>query len=154
MPLPKATAEKIGERFTIATTDVTTAFIKSTIKESKVKLAKEFLKFCYAEEQLQTFNKVSGSPASVDYTLGSEDYAALSSYAKSLYDVRKNVVSPYSQNPIYVNNYGSLKLISTFTAGGDRAVNSLKDMTAEQFFRNLYAMKSEASWTQSYSKYF
>lgn len=154
MPLPKATVDKIGERFTIATTDVTTAFIKSTIKESKVKLAKEFLKFCYAEEQLQTFNKVSGSPASVDYTLGSEDYAALSSYAKSLYDVRKNVVSPYSQNPIYVNNYGSLKLISTFTAGGDRAVNSLKDMTAEQFFRNLYAMKSEASWTQSYSKYF
>ena len=155
MPLPKATVDKIGEDFTIATTDLTNAFIKASIAESKVKLAKEFLKFCYEDAQLQSFNKITGLPASVNYELDKADYKALSKYGQSCYDVRKGVVAPYSQNKIYINNYSSLRLCKTFSVGGVAVVDELQTTTAKAYFSSLCKNKAnEAAWKQSYSKWF
>ena len=154
MPLPKAMEEQIGDPFTIATTDVTMGFIKSNISASKIDLAKTFLKFCYEDEQLKMFNTVSGLPAAVDYSLDDDEYKSLSRFGKSIYDVKDKVVAPYSQNPIYVNNFETLKLASTFVYGGKHAVDALRTTDAASYFRSLYSAKNETSWTQSYSKYF
>lgn len=155
MPLPKATEDKIGKKFTIATTDLTNAFIKASIKESKIELAKEFLKFCYEDAQLVAFNKITGLPASVDYELSTDEYNELSKYAQSCYDVRKSVVAPYSQNAIYLNNYSSLKLCKTFSVSAGSIADDLKGAkTAKQLFKSLYSNKTETAWKQSYSRFF
>lgn len=155
MPLPKATADKIGEGVTIATTDVTDAFIRASIKPNKIKVAKAFLKFCYEDAQLISFNTITGLPASVDYELSGTEYNSLSNYGQSLYDVRKSVVAPYSQNAVYLNNYSALRLCKTFSVGGEKAVDSLKGAkTAKDYFRSLCGNKTQNSWEQAYSKYF
>lgn len=155
MPLPKATADKVGEEFTIATTDVTVAFIKSNIASSKIDLAKTFLSFVYEDEQLKTFNTVSGLPASASYTLSDEEYNALSSFSKSLYDVKDQNVSPYSTTALYKNHYEALKLPSTFTAGGKHAVDALKGATtAASYYNSLVKNKSASAWKESYQSDF
>ena len=148
LPLPKASADKTGEPFTIATTEVTVGFVKSNIKESKINLAKTFMQFVYAEDQLRAFNTISGMPAAPDYKLTDAEYEALSVYEKSIYDVKDNSVSPYSTTPVYINNYKSLMLKSTFTAKGSQAVESLRTRSAIDHFRDLYSKsgRDEGSW--------
>lgn len=148
LSLPKASADRIGDPFTIATTEVTVGFVKSNIKESKINLAKTFMQFVYAEEQLRAFNTISGMPAAPDYKLTDAEYEALSVYEQSLYDVKDNSVSPYSTTPVYINNYSSLMLKSTFTAKGSKASESLRTRSAVEHFRDLYSKsgRDESSW--------
>lgn len=154
LPLPKATSDKIGEPFTLATTEVTVGFVKSNIKASKIDLAKTFMKFVYADEQLAAFNTVSGMPASLSYTLSDAQYEELTGYEKSLYDVKDNAVLPYSTNPVYINNYKSLMLKSTFTAKGNQAVESLRSTSAINHFKLLYSAsgRNEISWKSLLAK--
>lgn len=148
LSLPKATNEQIGDPFTIATTDVTLGFIKRSIDPSKIELAKTFLQFCYTDESLIDFNNVSGTPAAIDYTLSKAQYNALSSFGKSLYNVKDQVVAPYSTNTKFLNNNTKLNLRYTFTVGGKRAVETLRSdtMTAESFFKSLYTERGESFW--------
>jgi len=154
MPLPKATADKIGDPFTLATTDVTVGFVKSNIEASKINLAKTFMRFVYEDEQLKMFNMVSGLPASVNYTLSAEEIGRLDNFSRTIYNVKNNVVSPYSSNQLYMNNFEALKLSSTFSAGAKRAVEALRETDAATYFNLLVSAKSENAWKESYKYYF
>lgn len=86
------------------------AFMSAKIKDDEVavKLGKLFLKFCYTEESLKEFTVTTGVKKGVSYELDKSQYGSMPAYLKSLYDVASNsdVVYPYSDSAIFVNNQG------------------------------------------------
>ncbi len=156
LPLPKATADKIGEPTTLTTTEVSLGFIKSSIKEEKKEIAKLFLKFCYTDESLNAFTKTTGIPAALQYELDADVYNGLSSYSKSICDIKNSVIKPYSDSLIHKNTYASSILMFTFgDAKNDAACNTLKDnASAKSHFESILALHSKEQWEKSFSKYF
>ncbi len=157
LPLPKATEDKIGEPTTLTTTEVSLGFIKSSIKEEKKEIAKLFLKFCYTDESLNQFTKITGIPAALQYELDENIYNGLSSYAKSICDIKNSVIKPYSTSLIHKNTYASSILMFTFdNAKNDAAVNTFYSdgMSAKDHFNSMLSLHSKDQWEKSYSKYF
>ncbi len=156
MPLPKATADLIGTGTTLTTTEATLGFIKASIKAEKVDVAKEFLKFCYTDVSLNEFTKVTGIPAALQYKLDPSIYNSLSSYGKSLCDVKDSVVNPYSSSLIHKNNYQNSILMFTFKASKwNLAVTALRDgVSAKEYFEDMCKNYTAQKWEESFGKYY
>ncbi len=151
LPLPKATNDKIGEGVTVATTEVSLGFIKNSIAEEKIQLAKTFLQFCYTDESLNEYTQTTGLPAALQYELEQTVYDGLSSYAKSINDIKNAVVKPYGNNDIFKNNYQSSILMFTFTTPSYYYVcDGIKDYSesAENLFRQIASAKTADDWTK------
>ncbi len=151
LPLPKATNDKIGEGITVTTTEVSLGFIKNSIAESKIELAKTFLQFCYTDASLNEFTKTTGLPAALQYELDEAIYDSLSSYGKSICDIKNTVVKPYGNNDIFKNNYQSSILPFTFdTPKYYYTCDGIKDYaeSAESLFRMIASAKTEADWNK------
>ncbi len=149
LPLPKATNDKIGEGVTVTTTEVSLGFIKNSIAENKIELAKTFLQFCYTDESLNEFTQTTGLPAALQYELDQAIYDGLSTYGKSICDIKNSVVKPYGNNDIFKNNYQSSILMFTFTVPSYYYVcDGIKDYSesAENLFRMISSAKTEADW--------
>lgn len=80
MPLPKATEEKIGETPVQVDETSSYAFIKGTIAEEKVEVAKTFLQFMHTEAQMAAFTETTGVKKPYSYNV---DESKLTAYAKS-----------------------------------------------------------------------
>ncbi len=109
MPLPtRKNADTACKKNTVCDSNSSFAFINANIKKDEVavKLAKMFLKFCYTEESLQEFTTTTGVSKGVSYRLTDEQYAAMPTYHKSLWDIKTNsdVVYPYSNSTIFVKH--------------------------------------------------
>lgn len=106
LPLPKASNDKIGEKSTIIDTHYSLGFIKSSIDESKIDLAKKFLMFCSTDMSLSEFTITTNTVKALQYDISQEDYNKLTYFGKSVYDLHKNsdIVYPYSKENIYLNN--------------------------------------------------
>ncbi len=149
LPLPKATNEQIGEGVTMTTTEVSLGFIKSSISEEKIELAKTFLKFCYTDESLNEFTQTTGLPAALQYELEQDIYDGLSAFGKSVCDVKNTVVKPYGNNDIFKNNYQSYILMFTFaTPSYKYACDGIKDYSAsaEDLFRMIATNRQAGDW--------
>lgn len=157
MPMPKASADKIGEKSTIIDTHYSFSFIRKNISEKKAELAKLFLKYCYTDESLKEFTKVTGLPKALDYDLGSEMQWA-SPYSKNVWDLYANSdkVYPFSQNKLYLSAQSSFVYGSTFvTATQKSALDALYNgMTAENYFADIVSFRNKSLWDNAYSKYF
>ena len=155
LPLPKATSDKIGEPNTTVATDVTMGFIKAGIAPSKIELAKTFLQFCYTDESLNAATRETSLPVALKHEATPDVYAGMSSYAQKVYDMKNDIVKPYSTNEIYLNNYSKYSLIYTFKVGGKRAVNMLRqsNVTAKSYFKDLSSQYTETIWNAN-SDYF
>ena len=70
------------------------------------KLAFEFLKFLHTDKMLTKFTKDTSMTRPFNYEISEEDQANLSTYAKSLIDLKKNsnVIYPYSSNQLMIDN--------------------------------------------------
>ncbi len=150
LPLPKVDASHAGAP-TMTTTEVTLGFIRSAISAEKIDAAKIFLAYCYTDESLNEFNKVTGIPAALDYEATDEVKASLSSYGTSLLEMKENasIVKPYSENKIYLNNIETYIVFYTFKAANwADAVSTFKDtaFTAADYFRSLTQKFGEDSW--------
>ncbi len=79
---------------------------------NKIKWSKEFLKFCYTNESLVESTLTTGMTFAMDYSLTEAQEAQLSSYKKSLYDIKKygNIVTPVSASPKFVRNMATFNL--------------------------------------------
>lgn len=118
MPFPKATQDKVGERFTVYDGKMAYGVIAKATPSYKHELAKDFLQFCYTDENLAEFSEMTNSFRDLDYTLTDAQISKLSSFGKSMYDIKvsktMDIVYPLSDNVDFLSNMG------TFTYGIDQ----------------------------------
>jgi ABC-type glycerol-3-phosphate transport system substrate-binding protein len=154
MPMPKPAGHE-GERNTVVDTMDAVCFTKAGISEAKQKVANDFIKYVYSDEQLVQFTKVTNSLKAVNYTISEEDQKDLTTFGRNLYTYVKNsdVVYEYSTNPLYYNNASSLRgreyykaLIAGLDSNGalapyayllDNGKNTVND--ANEYFSAIYA---------------
>ena len=166
MPLPRqltgTVTEGNGTKNTVLDTLGAFGFINANIKDdaNKVALAKKFLKFCYTDESLQEFTRLTGIPKALNYDLPTE---GLDRYPTSLIQIRKNsdVVYPYSASKIFVNSQSSFSFASDSTqfasdVGSDpykAPYSAFKaGVTARAYFEGSWSTKLE--WDQKYSNFY
>lgn len=114
MPLPiqgtGSVAEGRGRKPVMIDTLNAYAFInantQSKFGDGIVKLAKDFLKFCYTDESLAEFTKKSSVSKNLRYSLSDEQASALTNYGKSMWNLKNGglVVTPISDNVIFIKN--------------------------------------------------
>ena len=114
MPLPiqgtGSVAEGRGRKPVMIDTLNAYAFInantQSKFGDGIVKLAKDFLKFCYTDESLAEFTQKSSVSKNLRYSLSDEQASALTNYGKSMWNLKNGglVVTPISDNVIFIKN--------------------------------------------------
>lgn len=157
MPLPKATADKVGQKTTLLDVGKSFAFISTVTKESKVDLAEKFLAFCYTDANLQHFTTVTNTPKALKYDLTTDQYNSLSNFGRSVWDVYStaDMAYPFSNNALVVDKQSELDIYQTYvTKDWSSALVAFKDnKTSEQFFNGIVDRFSKAWWEGSYSAY-
>lgn len=165
MPMPTAVNE--SDRVSGAKEPVLTdvmksyAFVNANIAEdaSKVKLAKEFVSFCYSDESLREFTTTTGVAKGLNYELLPTEEAALDSFAKSCWTMRKKatIVPTLSKNRMVIENEMALThYMHEAVVSGD-AYNTpfrgfLDGITAAEYFQGQWVSKNK--WTSEYGRYF
>lgn len=169
MPLPRQITGQVtegnGTKNTLFDSLSSWAFINANIKNDpvKVKLAKEFLKFCYTDASLRQFTEETAIFKAVDYDWDNLANGNLSNYAKSIFDIRKNsdVIHPYSDNRIFINNQSAFNFCATSeywsSVIGSTAYaypySAFKEhKSAKDYFTGMSI--SESKWNEMYGKYF
>ena len=107
MPIPFESAEKAadcGYKHTYLSLSKSFGIVSKSTDNAK--LAKEFLKFLHTDKMLSKFTKDTSITRPLNYEITPEDQANLTTYAKSLIDLKKNsnIVYPYSSNQLMVDN--------------------------------------------------
>lgn len=145
MPLPKATADKVGEGVTLYDHIYSMCFIKPNMTGWKQEVALDFIKFLHTNESLVKFTQITDTPKAMTYTMTSTEKEALSPFAKSVVDMkeRADIVYPYSTNATYINNQSFFAdMFSTTIEGLDvqfaaKAFGESDVITAEMYFNGL-----------------
>ena len=169
MPLPVqyegSVTEGNGKKPTVLETLNSVAFINARYKDDAAicDLAKKFLQFCYTDESLVEFSVTTGLPKCVTYTIPEDKLALIDNYfQRDVLDTKMNsdVVYPYSDNPIYVNdqnqfmfNQGSPLWGATYN--GRTSTNYYtafkSGVTAKDYF--LASAMDQETWNSRYGEY-
>ena len=130
LPFPKATSDKIGEKFTVYDGKTAFGFIAKNTPKEKHELAKEFLQFCYTDDKLADFSVKTNSFRDLDYTLTGEQQAQLSGFGKYLYDVKASgnldIVYPFTTTTKFVDNSSTILGLMGYTRVDGTAVSAVK----------------------------
>ena len=169
MPLPVqykgSVTEGNGKNPTVLDSLNSVAFINARFKDDPVMLdlAKKFLQFCYTDESLVEFSVTTGLPKCVNYTIPEDKLALVDNYyQRDVLNTKmtSDVVYPYSDNPIYVNdqnqfmfNQGSLIWAATYNGRTSKNYyTAFKDgVTAQEYF--FASAVDQETWNGRYSKY-
>lgn len=169
MPLPiqyeGTVTEGNGRKNTVLETLNSVAFINARYKDDPVMLdlAKKFLQFCYTDESLVEFSVTTGLPKCVNYTIPEDQLALIDNYfQRDVLDTKMNsdVVYPYSDNPIYVNDQNAFMFnqgspIWGASYNGRTTTNYYtafkSGITAKDYF--LASAMDEETWSSRYAEY-
>lgn len=166
MPLPKATSDKVGEAYTVLDTHYSLGFINANCTGIELELAKKFLQFANTEVSLREFTTTTNTPKALTYTMTDNDLQQMSPFGKNVWSVRENcdVVYPFSQNPIFLNNQAKLIYSAGFESKISNTVyNQIADdirgsktghITSENYFNGIKNNFSNSWWSENFSKYF
>lgn len=137
------------------------AFVNANISDTdyKVKLAKEFVSFCYSDESLQEFTTTTGVAKGLDYELTEAQYNALGSYAKSCWTVRSKgtVLRTLSANRMVRENENALTLYQFKTVVNGDPYDTpfrgfLDGISAADYFKGQWITSQK--WAENYSRFF
>ncbi len=138
MPLPKGPDYKPG-KFTMLDSHYMLCFANKNTQ--KRELVEKFIRFCYTDENLKKSSVIMNNPFALNYTIDESQMNSLSSYPKSIWEMRKNadIIHPVSRNDIYIRNQGSLYFNVTFqTEQYKVAVNALiAGQTPKEVFEGI-----------------
>lgn len=159
MPLPKATSDKVydGNKITLLDYINSLAFINANIDAEKIPLAKLFLQFCYTDESLREYSRITNTLKALDYTLDSSDLKEMTEFGRSVYELhhsdRTDIVYPYADNNLFLNNYSNFteeKVWSSYinNATENQPVTAMRDkgISAQNYFEGIKKY-FERSWS-------
>jgi hypothetical protein len=104
MPIPKATAAKVGESQTLVSQNSSYGFINKETK--KLSLAKLFLQFAHTDSEMSKFTAKTSTTRALNYAIASADEATMTSFGKSIVQLKANstIIYPYSSAKKELNN--------------------------------------------------
>ncbi len=166
MPLPGVVSDSAENKVTKPTVMGGSGgmMINANIKNNadKVRIAKEFLKFLNTEQALQEFTVTTGVARNLQYNLTSEQEAELPSYAKTVWNIRKNgdVVKMVDDNEILLNNQRDFSTSigegfwqSNVNGTTLYPIEKLKgSVSAKDYFTGMKI--APTTWSDMYGKYF
>lgn len=154
MPIPKATTEMVGQPATYKSTIRGAAFVSAYCPESKLKLAKEFLQYCFSNEGMKIYTSATDTPMPYNYNFASDAEKSsflsnLTSYGQQMWDNHEKdlvVVAGLSNTDFYINNYSYFKEDWDFRVAIDgysgkypfSAFYDNTKITPKQYFDGLY----------------
>ena len=155
MPLPKATADKVGSKNVFS--DYLNAFVcvKSGLAEGVKKAALEFVKYSCTDEMLRDFTRITGTVKGYIYDMTETDMAELSEFSKSVISAVKNsdIVYKYSSDSFYNSHIANLAYDVVYSAkvGGNtykNVVDGIKEggTTGVGYFENYVKYFSDYSF--------
>ena len=159
MPLPKPTEDHVDGTHTLFNSKQSAAFINANIDESKIELAKEFLKFAHSNDSLVEFTETVSLLKPYAYTLSGNNN--LTYYAKQLLQVKeasKNVY-PFADSRLFTRQKGTLLSASSWAVIiGDHSYNHpttdfLGGVSAEDYFNGLLFADKEY-WQETFQNDF
>ena len=166
MPLPRqatgSVTEGNGTKNTLVESLSSFAVINNSIryKPEKVKLAKTFLKYCYTDESLIEFTKMTGIPKGLSYDMKKEDIEQMSYYGRSLFEVKSksDVVYPYSDNQIFIYNQERVLESSSWSSnvGGTPYVYPYTAIKAHKSAKDYFLGMniSAEDWEKKFGQYY
>jgi hypothetical protein len=106
MPLPKATADKVGEKYTMMEVNSSVCFVRGNVDKKKDALIKEFIQFCHTDESLREFTSTTYTTKPFAYEMSSAEVDAMPYWGQEMYRLHneKAYVSSYSTSTIYKRN--------------------------------------------------
>jgi len=117
------------------------------------RVSKLFVQFLYTDESLRNSTVTNGMSKDVDYTLSDDEYNSLSTFAKSVYDIKANgqIVVPISNSSIFVKNMSSFSF-NTLTSpmwGTEKytyPINGFRDGYDLDAYFEAMVSKHDATW--------
>ena len=159
MPLPKPTEDHVDGTHTLFNSKQSAAFINANIDESKIELAKEFLKFAHSNDSLVEFTETVSLLKPYAYTLSGNNN--LTYYAKQLLQVKEasENVYPFADSRLFTRQKGTLLSASAWAVIiGDHSYNHpttdfLGGVSAEDYFNGLLFADKEY-WQETFQNDF
>lgn len=159
MPLPKPTEDHVDGTHTLFNSKQSAAFINANIDESKIELAKEFLKFAQSNDSLVEFTETVSLLKPYAYTLSENNN--LTYYAKQLLQVKEasENVYPFADSRLFTRQKGTLLSASAWAVIiGDHSYNHpttdfLGGVSAEDYFNGLLFADKEY-WQETFQNDF
>lgn len=161
LPLPKATAEKVGEKFTVLERATGDGFINANIPEYKKDLALSFVQYMFKNESCTTCLELDCETRAVEFELSSNKYNSLNSWAKAMYDLKENAITAtmYSNSDIMKlystelwyspNLWNSTVDGTTYTYPSTAMINS--KVSAKSYFDGLAKYMNKGVWESKFS---
>ena len=133
MPIPFADetkAEQCNRKHTYLSLSQSFGVVSSSSQH--VKLAKEFMRFLHSDKMLSKFTADTSITRPLNYDISAEDQNHLSTYAKSLIDLKKNsdIFYPYTSNQFMMDN------LTYFTAFNFTWNSRFKVGDEDKFYRH------------------
>ena len=159
LPLPKVSNEQIGDSATLLDSLYSCAFINGNIDESKIDLAKTFLKFCCTDYSLEQYTIQSGTIKAFNYDISETAKTKLSGFSKSYWELYKSdnceVIYQLSNNDIFRGAQDSFEISKCYkTTFGTGAFTSIvkQNKTAAEYFKGMIDYNSKEKWDSNFSK--
>lgn len=162
LPLPFLNESLVGTKRTLVDDTYSAVFIKSGIAEEKIPLAKLFVQFTSTEAELQQYTVTVGQPRNFVYELTDEQYEGLSTFQKSVWNLKKeaNVVYPYSDSPLFEAYPSAFKYENYFNSSymgisyaqpyQDFYKASASGLDALQYWLGHISLTSKSAWEAAY----
>lgn len=108
MPLPKATADKVGEKYSVMESNSSICFVRGNVDKKKDALIKEFIQFCHTDESLREFTSITYTTKPFAYEMSQAEIDAMPYWGQEMYRLHnENVyISSYSTSGLYKKNAG------------------------------------------------
>lgn len=164
LSLPKATADKVGEKFTVLERATGDGFINASIPEYKKNLALSFIQHMFKEESCITSLQLDCETRAVEFSLNDSQYNSLNSWAKTMYDLKENAITAtmysnsnmmklYSSDLWYSPNLWNSTVNGTSYTYPSKAMIDSK-ISAKNYFDGLAKYMSKGVWESKFSSAF
>jgi len=116
MPLPFASDDQIGQKYTFTDNLYGACFVNANVSDSRMNIIGEFLKYCHSNESLINFTQVTSAIKPFDYDIdaNSEEYQNLTYYAQNLIEVinSSDIFYGKSNNVLFLDNISALRTVN------------------------------------------
>ena len=162
MPLPKATADKVGEEYNVLEVNRSICFVNGNLEAKKKEVVKEFLQFCHTNVSLAEFTSMTYTCKPYTYTMTEAELNAMPYWGRELYRMHNeaNFMSTYSSAPLYQLNenayteYWNAKMfqstIGETTYGVVTEAMILNKVSAKDYFNGLSNYLTENRWNTEF----